>query len=460
MAETLGFGNLDSRPILEVTLDAADAADSEVFLYFQPAIGGIGGSVAEALGQAVAFHPALMVDGEVSQGSAFPVKGATDIFAAGDVLDSPDEPQLVSLRLEVTRQAPGYPEDTFVRTFVDRASARDRALGLITPESLRPLEFEGPVPSALLPLHHIMLSTGGANPRRAAVERAQMARFVGDNLLDPATATEFAMSDLLWPVAVADKALVLASERAVVPGLAEPAAVAAYVARPRVYLTSLAPSGSAAEGISFVTDLLADDVRVIAPGGQPVADAAARQLWYGAAQTALETEFVLGIARGLDPATRSLSAVSLAMDEPLTVIEAGDVAGTAGGREALQVAVGSGLLAVVPGSVGAADVWWTVDPASGRTRSILDPGFAAGQGAGNNYVNASKGGTHYVDEQGNSWVRKTPGPPSRCRPGQEYIAIIGCVSIPAAWAIRGLGVVVAIAVVYAANSLWQSALGR
>jgi hypothetical protein len=105
-------------------------------------------------------------------------------------------------------------------------------------------------------------------------------------------------------------------------------------------------------------------------------------------------------------------------------------------------------------------VWWTVDPVSGRTRSILDPGLAAGRGAGNNYVNASQGNTVYVDEQGNTLVRKTPGPPSRCSPGQEYVAIVGCVSVPAAWAIRGtVGVVVTIVVGYAATALWQAALG-
>ena len=460
VAETLAFGVLDSRPILDATLDAAGSADSEVFLYFQPALGGIGGSIAEALGEAVAYYPELMVDGQVTQGYGFPVIGATDIFGGDGTPGATDEPQLVSLRLVVTRQAPGYPEDSFVRTFIDRLSARDRALGIPTSESLRPLESEASGPTALLPLHHIMISTGGANPRRLALERAQMARFVGQNLLDPEAASDYAMSDLLWPIAVVDKALVLASERAIVPGLGEPGAVAAYVARPRVYLTSIAPSGTADEGITYVTDLLADDVRVIAPAGGPVPDDPARRIWYGAAQTAMETEYVLGIARGLDPATRSLTAVSLAMDEPLNVIEAGDVAGTSGAPEALQVAVGSGLLAVVPGSPGAAEVWWTVDPAGGQTRSILDPGLAAGRGAGNNYVDASRGNTYYVDEQGNSWVRKTPGPPSRCKPGQEYVAIIGCVSVPAAWAIRGgVGVAVTIAVGYAATALWQAALG-
>jgi hypothetical protein len=462
MAETLAFGSLDDQSLLDVTLDAADAADSEVFLYFQPALGGIGGSIAEALGEAVAYSPELMVDGQVTQGSGFPVFGSTDIFGGGDPLGSGDEPQLVSLRLVVTRQAPGYPEDAFVRTIIDRASGRDRAAGALTPESLRPLEVGEAGPTALVPLHHVMISTGGANPRRVALERAQMARFVGENLLDPEEASDFAMSDLLWPVAVVDKALVLASERAIVPSLAEAGAVAAYVARPRVYLTSIGPSASGADSFSFVTDLLADDVRLIAPGSEPVADAPARRIWYGAAQTAMETEYVLGIVRGLDPATRSVEAVSLSMSEPLTVIEGGDALEVSVAREALQEAVGSGLVAVVPGSPIAADVWWTIDPASGQTRSILDPGLAAGRGAGNNYVNSSQGNTYYVDEQGNTWVRKTGGggPPSRCSPGQEYVAIVGCVSVPAAWAIRGtVTVAVTIAVGYAATALWQAALG-
>ena len=76
------------------SLDAADSSDSEIFLYFQPAIDGIGGSIEQALGEATAYHPELMVDGEVRQGSAFPVLGATDIFSGGAPIGSPDESAL------------------------------------------------------------------------------------------------------------------------------------------------------------------------------------------------------------------------------------------------------------------------------------------------------------------------------------------------------------------------------
>ena len=126
----------------------------------------------------------------------------------------------------------------------------------------------------------------------------------------------------------------------------------------------------------------------------------------------------------------------------------------------MQDAVGNGLTAIVPGVPTAAQAWWTVDPADGSTRSILDPGLGAGRGAGNKDVNSSKGGTHYVDEQGNSWVRKTSGPPSRCKGGQEYTILLGCVSVPAAWAMRGVYAVVGIVATYAMNALYQSAIGR
>ena len=115
------------------------------------------------------------------------------------------------------------------------------------------------------------------------------------------------------------------------PGLYEPGAVAAYVARPRVFLSSIAPTGSGDGAISYETDLLADYLRILSPRGQPVGDAAARRVWYGGAEAALKTEFVLGIARGLDPATRQVTAVSLAMHAPLTVIAGGDEVATHGG---------------------------------------------------------------------------------------------------------------------------------
>ena len=459
VAETLMSSELESHPVLDETLDAAGSSDSEVFLYFQPAIGGIGGSIAQALGEATSYYPELMVDGVVRQGFGFPVIGATDIFSGGSPTGSPGEAALASLRLVVTRQAPGYPSDTFVRTFIERVPGSDRAAGQVTLDGLLPFKGEASGPSDLLPLHHIMISSGGANPRRLAVERAQLARFVGTHMLDPDEAGEYAMGDLLWPIAVADQSLVLASERAIVPGLGEPPSIAAYVARPRIFLSSIAPAGRGDDGISYETDLLADDVRILGPAGRPVGDAAARRVWYGAAEAAMETEFVLGIARGLDPATRRISAVSLAMQEPLTVIDAGDEAAIGGAAEALQAAVSDDLIAVVPGQPTMAYAWWTVDPTDGNTRSILDPGLGAGRGAGNNYVNSTRGNTYYVDDQGNSWVRKTAGPPQRCKPGQEYVALIGCVSVPAGWFFRGVGAAVAVAVAYGANRLWQAAIG-
>ena len=129
ITETLTGGQLERGTVLDLELEAADASTSEIFLCFQPAIGGIGGSIAQALGEAAAFFPASMVDGEVTQGSTFPVTAATDIFGGAELEGSPDQPALASLMLLVTRKAPGYADKTFVRTFIDRVPTGLRAAG-------------------------------------------------------------------------------------------------------------------------------------------------------------------------------------------------------------------------------------------------------------------------------------------------------------------------------------------
>ncbi len=458
VAETLTSGRLERHDVLDKTLDVAESSDSEIFLYFQPAIGGIGGSIAQALGEATGYLPELMIDGVVTQGSSFPVLGGTDIFTGEALGTSGDETTLASLRLVATRQAPGYPADAFVRTLIDRALPSDRTTGDVSFDRLTPLQIGPAGPVDLLPLHHLMISSGSANARSLVLQRAQVARFVDLHLLDPDEADGYALSDLLWPVAVADAGLVLASERTIVHGLGVPGSVGAYVARPRIFIASLAPTGVGEGGIAYETDLLADDLRIIGPGGQAVGDATDRHIWYGAAEAALETEFALATARGLDPATRTVTAVSLAMGSPLTVVAAHDQNAIGGSAQALQEAVAGGLIAVVPGPADAAEAWWTVDPSDGQTRSILDPGLGAGRGIGNNYVNESKGATHYVDDKGNSLVRKAAGPPSRCGGGQEYVVVIGCVSTPVAWTIYGVGAVILIAVAYGASKWLQSKL--
>ena len=456
VTESVAVDHLVEATSLEHTFQASDLASSEVFLYFQPQTSGLGGTIAQALGQAVYWEPELMVDKVVQEGSAFQLLSGQDLF---DPAASPDPLQsspLAGVRLEIERDIPGQPSQTFEHVILDRVPAAARASGTVTPDDLSPMEGDAAGPAALVPVVHVMASTGGSNPRYTAITQATLARFM-DELYQPGASSDYDLGDLLWPVAVADESLVTASERVLVPALDAGHDGHAFVAEARVYLASFAPAGPTGTGVEVATDLLADGVRLIGtPGG--LADAAQRRMWYGTLQSGLETQFVYEILGGFDPAGRRTLDVSDAMGSTLTVLAADDGGAVpTGAPQALRDAVASGLLAVVPGDPTTSTTWWTVDPRDGTTRSIIDPGYGATGGWAERYTNETPAGdAHYVDDQGHRLVRKAGGPQPRCRGGSEYVTLLGCVSTPAAWAIRvTVGVAVLVAV-YAVDRLWQS----
>jgi hypothetical protein len=207
-------------------------------------------------------------------------------------------------------------------------------------------------------------------------------------------------------------------------------------------------------GTARVIDLALDGVDVVA-GPDAAPDAAARhRLWYGALQTALETEATLQAARAVD--ATEVDSVSLAMaGAALHVLEPADAATAEG--PALREALAQGELAVL---VGDPARFWAIDPASGATRSVLEPGLRVGFVGGGNYVNSSGGGVRYVVDEATGrslgyvkdgkFYRYGRTPPSRCGGGTEYVVLLGCVSIPASMTVgMASGVVVAAIVSWA-----------
>jgi hypothetical protein len=454
VTESVSDDQLVQKTSLEAVFPAWDVATSEVFLYFQPKISNLGGSILQALGEAVYWEPELMVDKVVQQGSPFQVLSGQDLFDPGASPDPLKDSPLAGVRLEVQRDIPGQPSQTFTHVILDRVPASARAAGIVTPNVLAPMDGGNAGPTALAPIIHVMASTGGSNPRDTAITQARIAEFV-DALSRPDAAGAYELGDLLWPVAVADQSLVTASERIIVPALDDGSGGHAFIADARVYLTSFGPGGSSGSGIQVATDLLADGVRIIAPSGVP-ADGAQRRMWYGALQTALETQFVYEILSSVDPVGRQVLDVSDSTGSTLAVLAPDDPGSVpVGAAPALRDAVAAGLLAVVPGDPATSTTWWTVDPRDGTTRSIIDPGYGSIFGGGN-YVNeAPPGGSHYIDDQGNRLVRKAGGPKGPCQSADEEMTLIGCVSIPAAWAFRiGVGVGILV-VLYFVNKAWQ-----
>ena len=345
------------------------------------------------------------------------------------------------------------------------------------------------VPDVFATIHHIAVSTGSTSLRAYAAQQGAVLDFIGQE--GPGSSGDYDLGSQLWPMAVADLGLVMMSERALVPAVADAADIHTYIASPRVYVSSLGPDAMP-DVIDTQTDLMLDGVRIAASTGVPGSSLALARLWYGVLQSSLETEQALGAMSGQDPGTATLTGASLAMTQPLSVVGgAGGQTVPSGAPVALSQAVADGLLAVVPGPVVGATVWWTIDPVTGETRSILDPGLGGvarsnsatsvskvldtvngkSTGAGSRFARSYPKQGSYGDpgrswsSSGNSYttgdgkhvdLNRPAAPPSRCGSGQEYTMILGCVSVRGAWALRTTVTVAVLIAMYYVNKAWQS----
>jgi hypothetical protein len=451
----LDGGALTDQAVLERTVDAAAAARSTAYLYFQPLGDGLGGSIVRAFSGDIEWVPVMLVDGAGEAGTAFRAGGrGTDLFG-----EPTNAPELARIVLTIRTDGPGLEPRTAERVLLDRLppGARDASGGpvALTPEDLAPLPDGAEVPDALAMIHHVIVSTGAADPFEGARQRVEAVPFAQRLLADPASVTEYALGDLLRPMSAADDAVTLAAERVIVGGLDADPAIRALIDRPRVYLSTVGPDARTGGSVAII-DLALDGIRVIAPDGLDPADAARHQLWYGTLQSALETELTLQRARTRDPADRRIVAVSLAMDRPLSVLgpaDAPDLPGTA--SPALRAALAGGDLAVVLGDPSTSGLHWSVAP-TGFVQAI-GHGLRIGFDGGGNYVNGGGFPSSYdivdpntgrvigkvVNGRDVLFKRPAPPPPSRCSGGQEYVLILGCVSVPGAVALAmNVGIVV------------------
>ena len=298
-----------------------------------------------------------------------------------------------------------------------------------------------------------MISTGAASPWQSANDRVDVISFVNELLIDPERVRDYDFDGQLWPVTVANQALVLGAERTTVHALDADPRVRAFVAEPRVTIVTM----SGPPDLPIVTtDLVHDPVAILDEPGSPAGSAARAEVWYGALQSAAETEFLRGLMSGFGGGT--VESVSTASSAELVAFD--DVADPAlvGAPTSLVEAIDAGLVAVVPGEPSAALGWWTVDPRDGTTRSVSRDGRGYGASA-----SLGRGGKPIStpSRDPNRFQYKPTGrtPAPTCTAANEYTTPIGCVSLPGALAFWGFYFAVTLSFAWAVNMLWQDLIG-
>jgi len=482
--EELHEGRLTERVVFDRQLDPIDATGRELFLLFEPDLAGFSGAITSVLSGEERWSPVFLYDGERSVGSDFSAGGrGTDLFG-----DPTDLPEPLSLRLAATVDGPGAEPRTATHVLFDRrtdGSGPGDPLGEAPVEDL--VVVEG-IPTALTGVVNLVVSTGGSSAYDFAYRHAQVLDFIDFALLDEDTAAQYALADRLWPMAMAGQAMVQTSEQVLVPAAGGQLGHG-FVARPRLYLTSIAPAADDAEAIVDATDLMLDSVRILpaAPGDPTVPG----QIWYGTLQSALETEWALRAADALAEDEPSLISASLSLREPLVVLATGPEGAPENASAALLDDLESGAVVALPEGADVAAVWWAVEPGSGAMRAMLAPGLRGVRdvlaepdgGAGvfdeiykkNERGSRSKARPHRGpggSQRGLGYNPKDyanprnpglpqgekfkfprtnkpplrPNPPPRCTGQSEYMTVVGCLSLPSAGAFYVLGAVYGVSI--------------
>ena len=375
VAETLAAdGGISDTVTLEQILDAADAAERAILLYFQPDPEGAGGGMLGGVGGMSTVVGVISVGDTKTVGAAFPIGDANAGDGLGGIGAGTATTSLLSLRVEFTSLSGGALETTADRILIDRVPADVRASGVISVPQLLPVPTIGVTPALLANVHHVVLSTGGSDPVIQTYRTGDSTLFASTQLGFYKAREKFGLGTILSPLTAVDHGLVLASERVVVPGL-EDAGVRAIIDRPRVYLMALGPDAVDPSQIAFQVDLALDGVRLLAAPGTDATGLALRQVWYGALQTALETELIRRAGASIVPDGRRVGGASFDMVEPLSVLVGSEAAESDLSLPALlREALEQDRLVVVSGDAAAAVSWWTVDPVDGTTRSIIASG--------------------------------------------------------------------------------------
>jgi hypothetical protein len=376
-AEHLSGDALVSTTLLDVTRNAVDLIDSQMFLIHSAtdpgnAMGGLGSAIGRALGSRDSiWTPVLCIDGEVIPGSTVNIQS---------------QAPFVSEWLEFELSWPNGRREVTRRPLVDRGGAAWRAASPLDASQLRVLEGNDQGSYAMQALHNVWLSAGHHN----MVEFAQAMRYVAATALLHAvnSPTDATFLETAFPFALQNLAWMVWTDHVIVPALNDTPGLRLYSDSPRIAIFSAVPLPE--DGLETISDLRRDDLRGLAADSsqrelQILAD---KKLWFGALQGALEQEALAEAmaAAGEDPALVETTSSRLSA-EGVIVLAPGLESPTARhpphpeSKARLSAALAAGSMVVAPVSgLDQRGTWWEIVPGSGDTRAVGELGLNRGGG--------------------------------------------------------------------------------
>lgn len=390
IAEHLGPDGLTDTVWLEHRMTAAKAAEFPVTLTFaDPDASAPGAGAWGAAAGTARRMPVLLTRDEAIRGEAFdlipPAGGGGGAIGAlgGMGEEEAGQPVLTGLTLSLEIAVPGDTPIVTRRHIFDRVGAEVRiaAAGAETVNVERGDQADAAAAAALRAAtygqHAIHAYTGMTNltgwlralddTSRAAALALIEADLEGETPANPGAPDALLHQAALW------RTLPFASEALIVPAVNRHPGLRAYTDRPRVMIVSH-ELDLTTKAIVTTIDWAQDRLRFVPGSDVQAADIARYQLWFGALQGALEAEFGLAAmqASPVIPGDLSLTATDL------FTLRLVDPDQAAEGGIARAQALAAGML-VLDGEGGDPRLFWEIDPASGATRAVAEPGAGAHQ---------------------------------------------------------------------------------
>ena len=388
IADHAGPDGLAESVWLEHRMTAIDAAAFPVMLVFADPAGAApgGGAWGQASG-AERRVPVLLIRDTGVRGESFDLvaaggEGGGAIDALGGLDAAPAETVLTGLTLALEFETPGDSPIVTRRMVFDRAgparmaALRGEAFELDRSEAAEAAARDG-LRAATYGHHAIHVYSGAPNitswlraldeTSRAAALALIEADLEGDAPMVADIEEARLQQAAMW------RALPVTSDTLIVAAANRQSELRAYADRPRAMIVSH-ELDIAARALVTTIDWAQDRLRFVPGEGAGAAEIARAQLWFGAMQGALEAEFGLAVmhAAPVEPGDLSLTATSLGA---LRLVEREE--GQAGGlsrARALEMD-----MMVLAGVDGDPRLYWEIEPATGATRAMAEPGAGAKQ---------------------------------------------------------------------------------
>ncbi|MEO8241479.1 MAG: hypothetical protein ABI832_04155 [bacterium] len=366
--EQLRDGQLQREDLLSNRFEMPQANGWLIALVFGPRINGVGGSVAQVMaeleGGTGGLVANLLVNGDIITSAPFTAPGTGE--GVSGFLSEPDALVTTGLWLTLTSTAPGMADHSVTRAVLDLVPADLRASGsAIDPADLLPVARRDHMALGLQGIRQIALSNGGTSHQVIAANKALQMDDAPDVLIR-ALHDNADPWDGIWGSYLEAGRVALAAETLM---RAKPGHDGAclMIDRPRALIWGLSRAEDGGQ-IRWL-DWALDDVSV--QGGDATAQAE-QMLWHGAVQAAVEKEALYYMAQGQTDAYALETGPLQPFDDTPGALQ----------DQAL------GYVTMAGGGVPA-DMWWRVDPATGRSDARLAD---FGNGAWGGFLRPGSGG--------------------------------------------------------------------